>query len=144
MKKSPWQRLKDHPPILVYLYARRSLTRGSPKVAALSLEEVSIGAAIPLGRVTDISWQTDWNGISIPEAERFCAACNFDPLNANDRNRNNTYIRVCQSNPASLYAYLKKSPLWKTEFLPRLKLLKSRTISSSGSARATALTQKKQ
>lgn len=99
-------------------------------VRALTLQEIAIASGLSLDRVTQISWQTDWDSISITEAERFLAGCNFDPLSAEDRNRKNAYVRASRKrNPASIFAYLKRSPLWKSQYQPRISLLKSLSTS---------------
>jgi hypothetical protein len=123
MRKTPWQHLKANPPAFVFLMARRC-TNGK-NVRSLSLEEVAIGGGLTLDRTREISWQISWDGVSIPEAERYLAGCNFDPLNADDRNRKGAYVRASKKrNPASIYAYLKNSPLWTKEYLPRINLLR--------------------
>lgn len=126
MRKTPWKLLHEHPPALVRLCARRRV-RGKT-VRALSIQEIALAAGLPLARVQAISQSVDWEGISIPEAERFVAGCGFDPLNGQDRNRQSAYRRACQKTP-SKFAFLKRSPWWKTEFLPLIERLRSRKAS---------------
>lgn len=123
-RKTAWQHLRLNPPAFVFLMARR--TTSGKRVLALSPEEVAIGSGIKLSRIHEISMQTNWEGVSIPEAERYLAGCNFDPLNPDDRNRKSAYIRASKKrNPDKLYSYLKNSPLWIKEYLPRINLLRS-------------------
>lgn len=95
---------------------------------AVSLQEISIVAGIPLPRTEAISKSLDWEGITVAEAERFIRGCNFDPLDPADRNRQAAYNRSCQHRRTK-FTFLKKSPLWATEFLPLIQLLKSRRAS---------------
>ena len=118
MSKTPWQQMHANPPALVRLCARRRLKRKT--VRAISLQEIAIASGLPLARVQVISQSLNWEGISIPEAERFCAGCNFDPMNPVDRNRQSAYRRSCKNQP---FAFLRKSPWWETEFLPLINRL---------------------
>lgn len=121
-----WQLLTANPPAKVRLMARRRVL--GKTVRAVSLQEISIASGLPLARVQAISQSTTWDGITIPEAERFIAGCNFDPLSPADRNRQSAYTRSCKSRK-SQFAFLRKSPWWETEFLPLIQLLRSRRVS---------------
>ena len=90
---------------------------------AVSLQEIAIAAGMPLHRVQQIAHSLTWENVTISEAERFILGCNFDPLNPADRNRQSAYERSCQNR--SPFAFLRKSPLWVTEFLPLIESLKS-------------------
>lgn len=119
--KSPWKLLQKHPPALIRLQARRRVA--GKTVRAVSLQEIAIASGLPLARVQVISQSMNWDGITIPEAERFVRGCNFDPLNAADRNRQSAYKRSCQNQP---FAFLRRSPWWETEFRPLIQSLKLR------------------
>jgi len=129
--RSPWKLLYDHPPALIRLCARRRV-RGKT-VRAISLQEIAIASGLPLARVQVISQSVTWDGVTIPEAERFVAGCNFDPLNPADRNRQNAYKRSCTTRP-SKFLFLRQSPWWETEFRPLIDLLKSARASKPASA----------
>ena len=117
-----WDDLRSYPPILVRISARRSV--GGNNCRALSSEEIAITADIPLDRVLEISALPTWEEVTIGEAERFCRACNFDPTNPSDIKRQREYARSCLTNPNRLpFQYLRRSPLWKTEFRPLVELL---------------------
>lgn len=110
--------------------ARRKVAPGSKHVRAVSIEEIAIAAGLPLARVQAIAGSMSWDHITIPEAERFVAACGFDPLNPNDRNRKKAYERTCQKRPPTKrFAYLRNSPWWEKEFLPLIQRLQSRKAS---------------
>ncbi len=122
MSKSAWKILSKNPPALIRLMARRRVK--TKTVRAVSLQEIAIASGLPLARVQIIAQSLNWDGISIPEAERFIAGCNFDPLDPADRNRQTSYERSCKKRTkSSHFAYLKKSPLWQTEFLPLIERL---------------------
>lgn len=106
--------------------ARRKLV--GKTVRAISIQEIAIASGMPLARVSAIAQSTTWDGVTIPEAERFCAACGFDPLNPDDRNRQSAYNRSCKTR-RSQFAFLKKSPWWESEFLPLIQLLKQNKAS---------------
>ena len=119
--KSAWKHLADHPPVLCRLLARRRIK--AKQVVAMSSQEVAISSGLPLSRVIEISRLTSWDTVTVAEAERFLAGCGFDPLKAEDRNRKNAYQRSCKNR--TKFVYLKSSPLWKTEFVPLIRLLKA-------------------
>lgn len=122
---SAWKLLEDNPPILIRLLARRKI--GPTQVTAMTLQEIAITSGIPFSRVSVISQQLTWDGIDIPEAERFCAGCHYDPTSVKDRNRHFSYLRCCRR--WTKFAYLKKHPLWASEFAPLINRLKSRKAS---------------
>jgi hypothetical protein len=125
-RKSPWKILHAHPPALVRLCARRPVK--GKTIRAVSIQEIAITSGLPLERVREISQSVNWDNITIPEAERFIAGCNFDPLSSNDRNRQSAYNRSCQ-NRKPQFKFLKASPWWETEFLPLIRLLQSQRAS---------------
>lgn len=126
---SDWKYLTQNPPYLVRLMARRSV--GGKNVVSMSLAEIAIASGLPLHRVQEISLSDTWDSITVSEATRFCAACNFDPLSTQDRNRKAAYFRACQNvPPIQRFAFLRKSPTWKTELLPLISRLRSLRTSS--------------
>jgi hypothetical protein len=135
MRKTPWQHLRDNPPLFAFLMARRKVS--GKCVQALSLQEIAIASGLTLFRVSEISWMLNWDDVKVTEAERYLAGCNFDPLNATDRNRKNAYIsgKDRRTNPGSMFTYLKKSPLWLTHYKPRIERLRSLKGSSTPSAK---------
>jgi hypothetical protein len=119
---SAWRILASTPPAMIRLMARRRI-RGK-HVRAVSFEELAIASGIAPPRLREIIMSTSWDGITIPEAERFIAACGFDPLNPQDRNRKKSYELICQKRPPEKrFMYLRKSPWWEKEFLPLIRLL---------------------
>lgn len=123
--KSAWRHLHDNPPAMVRLMARRRIT--GKQVVALTLREIAIASGMPLARVTEISFRDSWSGIGIDEAEKFCAACQFDPTRYADRNRKDAYNRACKRHRP--FKYLMVSPVWETELKPLISRLRSRTPS---------------
>lgn len=119
-----WRALRLFPPIVVRLNAR------VPTVGKLrrwpSHAEVAITAGMPFARVLAISESLSWELVRIGEAERFCAACRFDPTSGRDRKRMATYLRLCQKkHPNQLPPYLRKSPQWANEIQPLIYRLRS-------------------
>jgi len=126
---TPWKHLTENPPFLVRLMARRSV--GGKHVVSMSLAEIAIASGLPLARVSEISASDSWDQVTVGEAARFCAACQFDPLNTLDRNRKAAYFRQCQKQPhQTRFQFLRKSPAWKTELLPLISRLRSLRTSS--------------
>lgn len=121
---------------MIRLYARRTF---SPKhVRAVSLQEIAIASGIPLARVKEIAQSVTWDGITITEAEHFCVACNFDPLNPVHRNRQAAYERTCKHRPHKLQ-FLMKAPWWETESKPLIeKLRRARLSAEHGRAQLRA------
>lgn len=120
-----WKILSNHPPCLVRLLARRKLTATSKQVRALSAQEVAIASGLTMARIQEISPMTSWDQVTVAEAERFVLGCGFDPLSASDRNRKTAYQRSCKSSSRAQFSYLRKSPQWKSEFVPLISRLRS-------------------
>lgn len=110
---------------MVRLFARRN-------GRAISREEIAITSGIPLARIIEISQSLSWDGITIPDPERFCAACHFDPTNPNDLRRQRNYAYVCnRKKMGRIPYYLRASPYWLTEFLPLIQRLRESSSASS-------------
>lgn len=120
-----WKILNSHPPCLIRLLARRKLTRTGKQVRAISAAEVAIASGLSLDRVLEISPLISWETVTVAEAERFVLGCGFDPLSSYDRNRKSAYQRSCQTSSRQQFSYLRKSPHWKTEFVPLISRLRS-------------------
>ena len=133
-----WKAFADNPPILVRLLARQR-TKGSA-IAAISMEEIAIASGLPLVRVQEISGMLDWSAVTLFEAQRFCAGCLFDPTNPQDRNRKRSYTASCRKNPTrQWFSYLRRSPLFKSEFEPLILKLKQSQTKSTASSRTTTV-----
>ena len=122
-----WKAFVDHPPALIRLLARR---RKGRTVTAITSEEIAIASGIPLARVHAISQSTDWGDITITEAERFCAGCNFDPTNGRDRNRERAYSAKCKTTRPR-FQWIQKHPRFASEFRPLIVLLQRAALKSS-------------
>ncbi len=140
-KIDAWQAFMDYPPVIVRLLAKRRV--GKHAIRAISTEEVSIAADLPMARVQEIQSQLDWQDVSIIEAEQFCRrGCNFDPVNGADRNRAIAYFVSCRhKHPNQTFLYLRASPWWK-EFSELFDLLASRPKSSTPSTLSPSLSRK--
>ncbi len=125
---SAWNRLRDHPPILVRLYARTGWGR---RTRSLSCAEIAIISDIPLARVQEISLLFDWDGLTIGEAKGFCAACGFDPMDIRSSLRQRDLQKKCKMRHPQprLPHFLSASPHLETELLPLISRLKSRATS---------------
>lgn len=124
--------LEVFPPCVVRLAARFVI--GGKNVRALSNREIAIASGIPLVRVLEISRLLSWDEVTVGETRRFCAACNFDPTNANDRGRQRDYVRTCQNHPNRPPRYLQNSPFWETELMPLIQHLRQSRTRSSGNS----------
>lgn len=125
---SCWQIFTEYPPYYVRLWAKNG-----PQ-AALSDAEIAIASGIDINRVREIKFMTDWNGVTIGEALRFCSACNFDPMNSDDRMRARDYEYRCGQRNSVPFSYLKRSPKWESEILPVLLILKRKLTAGSSAA----------
>jgi hypothetical protein len=122
MKTKFWQQMENHPPCLVRLMARRKEEERSKKaVVALTDEEIAMKADLPLSLVKAIYWEKNWDDVKFKHMRAFITGCGFDPTSSADRNRAQAYVNQ-PGGPQ--YIYLKKSPLWKTVFLPLIKHMK--------------------
>lgn len=117
-----WQLFADFPPALVRLLARK---RAGKNVAAITAEEIAIVSGLPLDRVLEISGQTTWDGVSLPEAERFFLGCKFDPTSSQDRNRQRAYELKCKTTNRPRFLWLKNSPRFESEYLPLIRRLRT-------------------
>jgi hypothetical protein len=115
-----WDILKVYPPCIVRVLAKRK-SRDRRDAEAMTDEEIAISGDIPLEVVEWLSGLDSWDSVKIGLAKRFCAACNFDPMSGEDRNRAGAYVRKI-----GRYRYLEKSPVWKTQIEPRLRNLKAK------------------
>lgn len=115
-----WNAFASNPPALIRLLARR---RSGHTVVAVMAEEVALTSGIPLSRVQEISKQTNWDGITIAEAERFCLGCGFDPTSSKDRNRKRAYEATCLKNRPR-FLWLLNSPKFESEFRPLIDALR--------------------
>jgi hypothetical protein len=123
-----WSAMQSHPPALIRLYARRVKGRA---IEAITGEEIAIVSGIPLSRVHEISALTSWDGVAIPEAERFCKACNFDPTSARDRNRERAYSRTCRRPNRPRFLWVFNHPKFMSEFRPLIDALRKSPLASS-------------
>lgn len=115
-KRSPWEILNKYPPVFVRLYAKE---RSGERIhCALSDQEVAIRSGLHPDAISRISRMTSWDDVTIGEAKAFCLGCNFDPFDYTDRNRLAAYTR------RGTYAFLRRSPNWKSTFLPLIEILK--------------------
>jgi hypothetical protein len=96
-------------------------------VTAIDSHEIAILADMPLARVIHIQQQFTWDEITMGDARKFCAACQFDPTNTTHRRRQFFYLRTCQirklNHPPR---FLTRSPSWQTELLPLIRRLQCR------------------
>lgn len=128
-----WAIWKEYPPIYIRLLARRKVGSGK-HIKDIPTEEIAIISGLPLARIEQIQQQLTRDGVSIPEMERYCLGCNFDPTNAADRTRLQAYLYACQKNPKRpTFLYLRKSPRWETVYRPLIRRLKSLRNSSKES-----------
>jgi hypothetical protein len=126
---------------MVRLAARRVFA--GKNVVALSHQEIAIASGIRLSRVIAISFLLSWDDVTNRETEAFCRACNFDPTNSADRERQREYIRTClKKHPERPPHYLVSSPHWQEQFLPLIQHLKSQSTFSSDSNQSASLETK--
>jgi hypothetical protein len=130
-----WRALSLFPPIVVRLNARVPTAGKHRRWPAHA--EVAIAAGMAFSRVLAISQSLSWESVRIGEAERFCAACRFDPTNAKDRKRMTDLLNICQKkHPNQPPHFLRSSPQWETEIQPLISLLRDSIAPCADSARS--------
>jgi hypothetical protein len=105
-----WARTSRYSPVLCRLLARHRY--GPP----LTGEEIARRSGLSEFEVNTISRCTSWQGIDVDTMRRFMQACQTDVDNRQQMHRIENYLR------RPTFAYLKRSPLWKTVFKPLMKL----------------------
>ena len=120
-----WDAFTAFPPYYVRLLAKEP---GNGRHTAKSDAEIAIAAGLPINRVREIARLSAWDSVSFAEVLAFTSACNFDPTNFLDRNRERNYRYVCEKRGAMPFRYLRKHPKWHSEFLPLVKLLTARFV----------------
>lgn len=123
-----WQVWSEFPPYYV-----RLLAKSGPNTA-LSDAEIAIASGLDINRVRAIKILTEWDTVTHGEKLHYCAACNFDPTNLEDRTRARDYEYRCKVRNSVPFRYLTKSPKWAGELLPVLKLLQAKLTQHSSAA----------
>jgi hypothetical protein len=102
-----WKRIDRYPPILVRLLARhpRSLPLTDAEIAQRS------GGLLGPYQVGAISQALSWDRIAVGDMRAFLLACGFDICNRRDVKRVEVYLKTRAS-----FRYLRRSPLWETQF----------------------------
>lgn len=96
------------PPIVCRLLARHNL--GHNRVQAMDDTFIQFMSRLPMGQVKHISWSLSWDEIPFGQMLAFLEGCNID---FNDRASVKRNTRLMKG---SRFLYLRKSPLWKTQF----------------------------
>ena len=110
-----WKYIRDYPPPLVRILARRSLGRTN-RAIPLTDEEIAITGEIPLERVREIMFYPSWDEVTMGDIQRFLRGCNFDPTNYADRHRATMYSKKGK------YQYW-KGHMFQTHFIPLQQVL---------------------
>lgn len=114
-----WDKFRQYPPPLVRVFARR---REAKRAFELTDQEIAVTARLPVKRIVEISQTPTWDEVPIGEARAFCRGCNFDPLDAGDRNRAMAYIRQVSLGRLN-FAYLKADKQrWNNYYRPLIRL----------------------
>ncbi len=121
-----WEAWENYPPYYVRLLAK---TQGNGRHNARSDANIAVASGIPINRVREIARLTCWDTVTHAEKLAFTTACEFDPTNADDRQREREYSRVCRIRGAMPFKYLRRHPKWHSEFLPLVKMLAERFTS---------------
>ncbi len=118
-----WEAFEKFPPYYVRLLAKEP---GNGGHEAFSDAQIAIAAGLPINRVREIARLTQWDTVPFAEILAFTSACNFDPTNFIDRNRERNYLYICKRREVTPFKYLRKHPKWHSEFLPLVKMLTER------------------
>lgn len=107
------QRLDRYPPILIRLCA----TRGRyPNERALTDQQIADACGLTMAEVKRVSYSTDWDQIPIATAYRFLTGCDIDI------ERRKTLRRLEWRRRFGGFRYLRKSPLFDSQFVEMLDL----------------------
>lgn len=125
-----WEYLDAFPPPYCRCLAKEP---GSGRCdMAVTDAELAIRSGIPIDRVREISRMENWDAVSLGEMRAFFKGSNFDPTNAECRQRISQYQHKCQTRKTVPFLYLRKSPKWETELLPlllmALRIMKSPNV----------------
>ncbi len=121
MAGTTWTHLEKFPPPYVRLLAKRR--GGGTSDMAIPDAEIAVRADMEIDRVREISRSSSWDEIPLGELRRFLIACDFDPTNADDRQRVSVYESICTKRNTVPFHYLRRSPKWESEFLPLVRML---------------------
>lgn len=128
LRSSAWPYLEMYPPIRVRLLAQ---IPGGRYHQWIPHADIAISGRFTMTRVIEISEMLDWSEVTISEAQRFCAACRFDPTITSHRNRVADYEAKCLLRNSRPFQWLHRSPVYQTEALPLIRLLGRTTLAAS-------------
>ncbi len=101
-------------PIVCRLLARRVV---SGKITiALTDDEIAERSGLPLGEVKGMSWYHDWTGVPVNHMMAFMKGCG---INIDDSRALKYSWHLW--NGVGKGAHLRRSPLWKTLFVPLIR-----------------------
>jgi hypothetical protein len=114
-----WERFDRYCPLLLRLLARHR--RGAP----LTVVEISQRSGLSPSSIEAISLCVDWRGIDLPTARAFMRGVGIDLTSREDFRRVRMYLRTSSRDPNKKFPYLRRTPEWKTLYLPLLERLAS-------------------
>lgn len=126
---SLWRALEEFPPYYVRILAKRP--GSGRRDLAITDTDIAITSGIPLARIREISRSLNWHDCTVGEVLAFTTACNFDPANADDRQKVRQYEYVCKKRGKRPFQWLKLSPKYESELLPLLRLLKAQLLANA-------------
>lgn len=106
-----WDKLRDFPPCACRLLARRY--EGGSRVIPLVDDEIAKKSGLPVMLVRSISWRDTWEGVPMEQVRAFTEGCGIYFEDRNNIRRYKSYIK--RNLP---FAYLTKSPYWKSYYEP--------------------------
>lgn len=120
-----FDRVRFYTPILCRLLARHK--HGAP----LTTDEIASKSGLVPFQVEALSASVTWEGIDIFILQKFSAACGVDFTDKLSLKRVEMYLKGKWNGSRRVpppFSYLRRSPLWKTYYLPLMtKFLKSKT-----------------
>lgn len=97
-------------PVVCRLLARRTINHNN--VVALTDEEIRDKSGLALADVKSLSYSVSWDGVPFSKMLAFTKACGVD---FDDRQALQRHSKMMDG---KRFAYLKRSPIWKTHLQP--------------------------
>lgn len=104
------QKANRFSPVVCRLLARRTINHNH--VVALTDEEIRDASGLTMADVKALSYTLSWDNVPLSKMLGFSKACGVD---FDDRQALQRHSKMMDGNR---FAYLRRSPLWKTHFQP--------------------------
>lgn len=104
------QKARRFSPVVCRLLARRTINHNH--VIALTDEDIRDASGLAMADIKWLSYTASWDGVPLSKMLRFTQACG---VNFDDRQALQRHSKMMDG---KRFAYLRRSPLWRTHFQP--------------------------